>query len=65
MFQMSDSEEDAAGAATDEFEAFSQAELDITNEVYQNVECVLSEESCGSDSDDVECVDTDYDSLWH
>lgn len=65
LFQISDSEEDAAGAAADEFEGFSQAELDITNEIYQNVECVLSEESCGSDSDDVECIDTDYYSPGH
>jgi len=60
LFQMSEGEDDGASVAdaASEFEGFSQAELNIATDVYEYVACVLSEESCSSDSE-TEC-DTDY-----
>ena len=62
---MLEGEDDRASAAdaASEFEGFNQAELNIATDVYENVACVLSEESCSSDSEP-EC-DTDYDSPGH
>ena len=66
MFQMSERKDDRASAAeaASEFNGFSQAELNIPSDVYENVVCVLSEDFCSSDSK-TECDDTDNHSPGH
>lgn len=65
LFQMFDGKKEASSVEDGEFEGFSQAGIKISNEVYQNIKCVFSDESCSSDSETAMCVDTVYDRPRH